>query len=171
LTGTSVTFYGKYRGIVTDNMDPLMMGRIRAKVPDVMGDQESGWAMPCAPFSGKTMGFFALPDKDAGVWIEFEHGDPDYPIWSGCWWGSLAEMPSAVIVPPPASSKVMIMTKGGSSILIDDTPGIGGVTIETSTGQKIVLGVMSVEISNGQGASIKMTGPRVSINDGALEVI
>ena len=45
-------FYGKYRGVVTDNQDPLMIGRIRAKVPDVMGDLESGWATPCAPFGG-----------------------------------------------------------------------------------------------------------------------
>lgn len=165
------TFYGKYRGTVTDNMDPLMMGRIKARVPDVMGNQESGWAMPCAPFGGSGLGFFALPDEGAGVWIEFEHGDPDYPIWSGCWWGSMAEMPSKVIVPPPASNKVMIMTKGGNSILIDDTPGIGGITLETSTGQKIVLSVTGVEITNGQGASIKMMGPRVTINEGALEVI
>lgn len=165
------TFYGKYRGTVTDNMDPLMMGRIKARVPDVMGDQESGWAMPCAPFGGSGLGFFALPDVGAGVWIEFEHGDADYPIWSGCWWGSMAEMPSVIIAPPPASNKVMIKTKGGSSILIDDTPGIGGITLETSTGQKIVLSVTGVEINNGQGGSIKMMGPRVTINEGALEVI
>ncbi len=148
-----------------------MMGRIRAKVPDVMGDQESGWAMPCAPFGGKSLGFFALPDKDAGVWIEFEHGDPDYPIWSGCWWGSLAEMPSNLIVPPPASNKVLIKTKGGNSVLIDDTPGIGGITLETSSGQKIVINALGIEITNGMGASIKMTGPMISINNGALEVM
>ena len=83
-------FYGKYRGVVTDNMDPLMTGRIRARVADVLGDGESGWAMPAAPFGGNGMGFFALPDVGAGVWIEFEHGDPDFPIWTGVWWGSAA---------------------------------------------------------------------------------
>ena len=81
-------FYGKYRGVVTDVKDPLMLGRIKANVPDVMGDQESGWAMPCMPFGGSSMGFYALPGVGAGVWIEFEQGDPDYPIWSGCWWGA-----------------------------------------------------------------------------------
>jgi uncharacterized protein involved in type VI secretion and phage assembly len=165
----SETFYGKYRGIVTDNKDPLMIGRIRAKVPDVLGDLESGWAMPCAPFGGSSTGFFAIPAEGAGVWIEFEHGDPDYPIWAGCWWGSAAEVPPVLLVPP--YKKVMLQTEGGNSILLDDTPGIGGITLETSGGQKIVLSPTGIEISNGQGASIKMTGPQIVINDGALEVI
>ncbi len=162
-------FYGKYRGIVTDINDPLMIGRIKANVPDVMGDQESGWAMPCAPFGGNQMGFFALPSVGAGVWIEFEHGDPEYPIWSGCWWGSVAEMPPLLLAPP--YKKLMIVTEGGQSITLDDTPGIGGITLETSSGQKIVLSATGLEIDNGMGASIKMTGPQVSINQGALDVI
>ena len=165
----SNVFYGKYRGTVSDNKDPLMLGRIRAKVPDVMGDLESGWAMPCAPFGGSGTGFFALPTVGAGVWIEFEHGDPEYPIWSGCWWGSPTEIPPILIVPP--YKKVMIKTEGGNTITLDDTPGIGGITLETPEGQKIVLSSLSVEISNGQGASIKMTGPMISINSGALDVI
>jgi uncharacterized protein involved in type VI secretion and phage assembly len=165
----SNTFYGKYRGIVTDNKDPLMIGRVRAKVPDVLGDLESGWAMPCAPFGGKDTGFFSLPATGAGVWIEFEHGDPDYPIWSGCWWGSAAEMPPVLLTPP--YKKVMLKTEGGHSILLDDTPGIGGITFETSGGQKIVINSTGIEITNGQGASFKMTGVQVSINNGALEVI
>ncbi len=162
------TFYGKYRGIVTDNKDPLMIGRVCAKVPDVLGDLESGWAMPCAPFGGKAAGFFALPATGAGVWIEFEQGDPDYPIWSGCWWGSAAEMSPVLLAPP--YKKMMVKTEGGNSILLDDTPGIGGITLETSGGQKIVINSMGIEITNGQGASIKMTGLQISINNGALEV-
>ncbi|HEX6288346.1 MAG TPA: phage baseplate assembly protein V [Herpetosiphonaceae bacterium] len=165
----TTNFYGKYRGVVTDNQDPLMIGRIRARVPDVMGDLESGWAMPCLPFAGSGMGFFALPKVGAGVWIEFEHGDPDYPIWSGCWWGSVAEAPPILLAPP--YKKVLLKTEGGHSIILDDTPGIGGITLETSSGQKIVLSALGVEITTGQGGTIKMTGPQVSINNGALEVI
>jgi uncharacterized protein involved in type VI secretion and phage assembly len=162
-------FFGKYRGTVTDIQDPLMTGRIKANVPDVMGDQESGWAMPCAPFGGSGMGFFALPKVGAGVWIEFEHGDPDYPIWTGCWFGSVAEMPADLLAPP--YKKVMIKTEGGHSITLDDTPGIGGITLQTSGGQKIVMNAMGIEIDNGMGAKIKMTGPQISVNDGALDVI
>lgn len=166
---TNQPFYGKYRGTVTDNQDPLMIGRVRAKVPDVMGDQESGWAMPCALFGGSGMGFFAIPKVGAGVWIEFEHGDPDYPIWAGCWFGSVAEIPPLLLAPP--YKKVMIKTEGGHSILLDDTPGIGGITLETSGGQKIVINSTGIEIDNGQGGTIKLTGPQVSVNNGALEVI
>ena len=165
----SQTFYGKYRGVVTDNKDPLMTGRVKARVPDVMGDRETGWAMPCAPFGGSGVGFFALPTVGAGVWIEFEHGDPDYPVWSGCWFGSAADMPPILLAPP--YKKTLIKTEGGNSVLLDDTPGIGGITLETSGGQKIVMKATGVEITNGQGASIKLTGPQVSINGGALEVI
>jgi uncharacterized protein involved in type VI secretion and phage assembly len=163
------TFFGKYRGIVTDINDPLMLGRVRARVPDVFGDAESGWAMPCAPFGGSGMGFFALPAVGAGVWIEFEHGDPDYPIWVGCWFGSVADVPPDLLAPP--YKKVLLKTSDGQSITLDDTPGIGGITLQTSGGQKLVLSATGIEIDNGMGGSIKLTGPQVSINQGALEVV
>ena len=165
-------FYGKYRGVVTDINDPLRIGRIKAMVPDVMGDRESGWAMPSVPFGGDGMGFFALPKVGAGVWIEFECGDPDYPIWSGCWFGSKAEVPPVLLTEPPDSAfkKVLLKTEGGHSILLDDTSGKGGITLETSDGQKIVISAAGIEIDNGRGASIKLTGPQVSVNGGALEV-
>ena len=163
------TFFGKYRGTVTDINDPLMIGRVKARIPDVMGDLESGWAMPCAPFGGSAAGFFALPLVGAGIWMEFEHGDPDYPIWSGCWWGSVAEMPPILLAPP--YKKLMIVTEGGNSITIDDTPGIGGITLETAGGQKLTLSSTGVELSNGQGSVINMTGPKVSVNNGGLDII
>lgn len=164
-------FFGKYRGVVSDNNDPLMIGRVRARVPDVTGDAESGWAMPCAPFGGTATGFFAVPAQGAGVWIEFEHGDPDYPIWSGCWFGTAAEMPPTLLVPPPPWKKVMIRTEGGHTLLLDDTPGIGGITLETATGAKVAVTGIGIEISNGMGATVKLTGPQVSVNNGALDVI
>lgn len=169
MSGTA--FYGKYRGVVTDNLDPLTIGRVRARVPDVMGDRDSGWALPCAPFGGDKLGFFAIPQVGAGVWIEFEHGDPDFPIWAGCWWGSLAEMPPTLLAPPPPSKKVMLRTEAGHSILVDDTPGVGGITLETATGQKVALTATGIEIDNGMGAKISLKGPQVSVNDGALEVL
>jgi uncharacterized protein involved in type VI secretion and phage assembly len=162
-------YFGKYRGVVTDNQDPLMIFRIRATVPDVYGDDPSGWAMPCAPFGGSATGFFALPAVGAGVWIEFEHGDPDYPIYTGAWWGSVAEIPPLLLAPP--YQKLMIQTAGGNNIVLDDTPGVGGITLQTSGGQKIVLSATGIQIDNGMGATITMQGPQVSVNNGALEVI
>lgn len=161
-------FYGKYRGVVSDNADPLMIGRIKATVPDVMGDRVSGWAMPCAPFAGDQAGMFALPPVGAGVWMEFEHGDPDYPIWAGCWWGSVAEMPPVLLAPP--YQKLLVRTAGGNQIILDDTPGVGGITLETAAGQRLVLSPTGVEVTNGLGGTITMTGPQVSVNNGALDV-
>lgn len=165
----SEKFHGKFRGVVSDNKDPLMLGRIKAKVPDVTGDEETGWALPCAPFGGSGMGFFAIPDTGAGVWIEFEHGDPDYPIWAGCWFGGPQELPTKLLAPP--YQKTMIQTKGGNVITLDDTPGTGGITLETRAGQKLKLSMTGVEIDNGMGGTIKLTGPKVDVNNGGLEVI
>jgi uncharacterized protein involved in type VI secretion and phage assembly len=162
-------FWGKYRGKVTDTQDPMMLGRVKAEVPDVLGDVESGWATPCAPFGGSGMGFFALPKEGAGVWIEFEHGDPEYPVWVGCWFGSAADVPSEVNSPP--YKKVLLKTEGGHKITLDDTSGVGGITFETSGGQKISLTSQSIEIDNGSGGKITLSGAQVSVNDGALEVM
>ncbi len=65
----------------------------------------------------------------------------------------------------------MVRTKGGHTITLDDTPGVGGITLETSTGQKISLTSLGIEISNGMGAKIELQGPQVSVNGGALDVI
>lgn len=166
---SQASYFGKYRGLVSDNEDPLMTGRIKATVPDVLGSQDTGWALPCAPFGGSQTGFFAIPTVGAGVWIEFEHGNPEYPVWSGCWWGSAADMPPLILAPP--YQKLMIVTSGGQTITLDDTPGIGGITLSTSSGQKLVLSATGVVIDNGMGAKIEMTGPQVSVNSGALQVI
>jgi len=79
--------YGKYRGIVTDHDDPNQLGRLRARVPEVLGDVETGWALPCVPYAGNGTGQFTVPEPGTGVWIEFEAGDVSRPIWAGCWWG------------------------------------------------------------------------------------
>ncbi len=160
-------FLGKYRGVVSDTDDPSGIGRVRAKVPDVYGNDESGWATPCAPFGSSGAGFFSIPAKGSGVWIEFEQGDPDHPIWSGSWWGSRAEMPTTLM--PTPSDVVKIVTTGGASLTLSDTPGTGGVILETSSGSKISITSQGIEITNGS-ASIKLTGPSVSVNNGALEV-
>ena len=87
------TFYGKFRGVVTANNDPDRLGRIRAKVQDVLGDRESGWALPALPYAGDGVGLYLIPPVDAFVWVEFEHGNPDYPIWTGCFWGGRDRLP------------------------------------------------------------------------------
>ncbi len=155
-----------------DVNDPLAMGRIKANVPDVFGSNSSGWAMPCVPFAGMGSGFFVVPPADSGVWIEFEHGDLEFPIWTGGWWGSALELPSEAQVPAaPGMQKIVIKTTGGHSLVIDDTPAIGGFTLKLSTGAKITITDIAITIDNGMGGKIEMTGPQISVNSGALEVI
>jgi uncharacterized protein involved in type VI secretion and phage assembly len=84
----TVRHYGKYRGTVSDIQDPRNQGRLRAKVPEVLGDVATGWAMPCVPYAGDQTGGYAVPPVGAGVWIEFEAGEVSRPIWTGCWWPS-----------------------------------------------------------------------------------
>jgi uncharacterized protein involved in type VI secretion and phage assembly len=93
-------FYGKYRGHVADNKDPLQLGRIRALVPAVDG-MTTNWALPCTPYAAAPAGLLFLPPVGALVWIEFEAGDPNHPIWSGCFWERVEDMPT-VVIPPPA---------------------------------------------------------------------
>ncbi len=158
-------FFGKYRGTVTNNVDPQQMGRLQVSVPAVLGEGQLSWAMPCVPFAGPGVGFFTLPPNGAHVWVEFEGGDPDYPIWSGCFWG-MGEAPAT-----PAIEQMKVLKTDTATITINDIPGAGGVTIETVLGAKIQISAQGIEIDNGMGGSIKLTGPQVSVNNGALEVI
>jgi uncharacterized protein involved in type VI secretion and phage assembly len=165
VNGQGPPFWGKYRGVVTDNRDPLFLGRIRARVSDVLGENESGWATPCSPYAGRQVGLFLVPPVGAGVWMEFEHGHPDYPLWAGCFWAQ-GEVPAT-----PAVAEMKVLKTDTATITVSDVPGAGGVTIETTIGMKIVINALGIEITNGQGASVKLTGPQVSVNSGALEVI
>ncbi len=164
MSNSSTRFYGKYRGIVTDNVDPQMQGRIVARVPAVLGDQKTGWAMPCSPYAGNGVGFFFVPDVDSKVWIEFEGGNIAAPIWTGGFWG-IGEVPNM----PALAAVKMIKTKT-ATVKLDDTPGIGGITIETTAGMKIVMDSFGIEISYG-AKKIKISAANVSINDGALDVM
>jgi uncharacterized protein involved in type VI secretion and phage assembly len=156
-------FFGKYRGKVEGNIDPFQLGRLQVSVPAVLGDGRNSWAMPCVPFAGQGVGFFTLPPTGANVWVEFEGGDPDYPIWTGCFWGT-GEAPAT-----PAVAEIKVIKSEVGSITLNDLPGVGGITIETTAGMKIAITALGIEISNGQG-TIQLTGPQVSINNGALEV-
>lgn len=79
-------YYGKYRGIVTENDDPQKQGRLKIKVPRLFGDEELEWAYPCVQYAPDKMGFYFIPKKDDLVWVEFEAGEVCCPIWSGMWW-------------------------------------------------------------------------------------
>ncbi len=162
-------FFGKYRGKVENNVDPMLLGRVQVSVPAVLGDGTLSWAMPCVPYAGSGVGLFAIPPVGAGVWVEFEGGDTDYPIWSGCFWG-VGEVPAS-----PALPQMKVLKTDAITLTLSDLPGGGGLTIEVGppavpTPLKIVLNASGIELTH-SAASVKLTPASVSVNNGALEVI
>lgn len=171
-TPNAQRFYGKYRGTVINNVDPMQIGRIQAIVPDVSGEIPTSWAMPCLPGVGINTGVFTVPPIGSGVWMEFEHGDPDHPIWVGGFWGVAAEVPTLAHLVPPALDGFTIQTTLNNAILVSDVPGpTGGILLQSTTGAMIAINELGITISNGQGAMITMLGPTVEINAGALTVV
>ena len=165
-------YYGKYRGVVLNNVDPMQMGRVQVQVPDVMGIGLSSWAMACVPFTGKQSGVYCVPQIGAGVWVEFEQGDPDHPVWVGGFWGSAADVPALALAGLPVSPSIVLQTGNQNTLMISDLPGpTGGILLKTTAGALISINELGITISNGQGATITLTGPTVNINAGALTVI
>ena len=164
--------FGKYRGIVINNVDPMQIGRLMVQVPDASNILPSTWAMPCVPFAGIQSGMFAVPPIGSGIWIEFEQGDTDYPIWTGCFWGSAAEPPALALAAPPGLQQIVLQSVGQNTLMLSDVPGpTGGILLKSTTGALIAINEVGITISNGQGATIVMTGPTITVNEGALEII
>ena len=164
-------YFGKYRGAVVNNVDPMRIGRIQVQVADVTGLVPSTWAMPCVPFAGMQEGVFYIPPIGSGVWVEFEQGNVDYPIWTGGFWGTAAEVPALASATPPSLDLFVVSTLQQNTLLVSDMPGpTGGILLKFKTGAFISISEIGITLNNGQGATIVMAGPSVTINAGALVV-
>ncbi|WP_242103092.1 phage baseplate assembly protein V [Lysobacter sp. M2-1] len=138
--------YGKYRGTVRDNADPLQQARLLVAVPAVNG-ASTAWALPCLPPGVSA----TLPAIDSAVWVEFESGDLTHPIWCGVYWTDSAQVPMPLRDPGvQAPETIALRTRDGANLQID--------------AQGIVL-------DNAKGAIVSLRGPVVSINHGALEIV
>jgi uncharacterized protein involved in type VI secretion and phage assembly len=175
LTWVRGHFFGKYRGTVSDNADATDRGRIKVKVPAVLGAVEA-WAMPCVPYAGQGVGFYSLPASGTGIWVEFEAGDPSYPIWTGCFWGD-GELPD------PGGADVKIWKTDKVTLRIDDsadelkmeTTSESKVTLASdikseSGGAKHTVGSSGVVSELGSG-KVEVTTAAVKVNNGAIEVM
>ena len=180
-------FYGKYRAVVVDNSDPENRGRLRLRIPSVLGeDVVSGWALPCVPYGGMPdQGFFFIPENDATVWVEFEAGNLDYPVWVGTFWGKPG---GASDVPKPGDSqspptRKIIRTVKGSCIEIEDkddeevfiiqyndgsnmntvTMNKDGILVEDANSNKVTLDAdgMKVEDTNSNKITLDSNGIKV----------
>lgn len=158
-------YFGKYRGKVVNNVDPQKCGRVQVLCPHVLGPA-IGWAMPCLPFAGMLEGFFMMPTIGSNVWVEFEQGDPNRPIWAGGFW-DIGQAPPNAMLPTTRTIKTL-----ATELTLDDVLGIKLQVMPPAAPVPctVSLGPTGIEITVG-AASIKLDPARVTINDGALEVI
>ena len=160
------SFFGKYRGTVANNIDPQQLGRITAVVSSVLGTTPSTWALPCCQGAGPNTGVLAIPQLGANVWVEFEEGDPDKPIWSGGFWSKASDLPSPSSGSGFPIQPIVMETPGQHSVTISDVPGsAGGIVIKSPTGASIVVNDTGIYVQNGKGAEITLIGPAVTINN------
>jgi len=164
------TYFGKYRGQVANNIDPLQLGRLQVSAAAVLGQGSLSWAMPCVPFAGDGVGLFMIPPVGANVWVEFEGGNPDYPIWSGCFWGEGETEALQAALP-----LIKVIKVDGITLTLSEVPGAGGLTIDVeppgvAVPLKLAFDSSGITMSVGS-AKIELTPASVSINDGALQVV
>jgi hypothetical protein len=173
--GPNERYFGKYRGTVFNNVDPELRGRIMVMVPDVLGMVPSTWCEACVPLSGPSgppMGAYFVPPIGAGVWVEFEQGDPNYPIFAGCRYGMASDVPTLAHAGLPVSPNIVLQTAGQNAVVVSDLPGpTGGIMLKSATGATLIVNDTGIYIQNGKGAMLTMVGPTVTINNGALVVI
>jgi uncharacterized protein involved in type VI secretion and phage assembly len=171
----SKKYYGKYRGTVVQNLDPEQRGRLQVEVPDVLSLVPSTWAEACVPLSGTLgppMGVYVVPPVGAAVWVEFEHGDPNLPVWVGCRFANASDVPTAALAGIPSDPNIIIQSLAQHMIMISDLPGVGGITLQSSTGAQLIVSDTGITLSSGPGGtSILMTDLGIDINTGTLTVL
>lgn len=177
-------YYGKYRGLVTDNRDPDKRGRLKLRVPAILADQETDWALPCLPFSGMAgAGLFLVPEVDAQVWVEFEAGDLNRPIWTGGFWPKADQVPEEASRDEPTTR--LLQTPSGHVLQFDDASGEeqirlhhasdaelvidnnGSLTLTDAKGNQLTLDAENREIliEDANGNSVSLTASGTSIED------
>jgi uncharacterized protein involved in type VI secretion and phage assembly len=160
-------FYGKYRGFVVDNADPDQRARLRLKVPSVLGDETTGWALPCTPFGGlPDQGFFAVPEVDAQVWVEFEEGDVSRPIWTGTFWQKAGDAPAEAALDPPTTR--LLKTVAGHLLQFDDKEGEERFFLSHPKGAQVEIdkeGTVAVTDAKGAKLTLDAAGKTVTVED------
>jgi hypothetical protein len=185
-------YYGKFRGFVNDNKDPQQRGRLKVTVPSVMGDEVLAWALPCFPFGGlNNQGLFMVPEANAQVWVEFEEGDLNRPIWTGTFWQAQSDVSQECAKQQPTTR--LLKTPGGHLLQFDDEPDNekiilkhpkgsllqidpqGIITIQDSGNNVVILdanaGEIKIEDANGNQVYLKAAGITVKdANSNSIEL-
>lgn len=161
-------YYGKYRGLVVDRDDPEKKGRLKLQVPSVLGEEETDWALPCTPFGGSAeLGFFAIPEVGAHLWVEFEAGDISHPIWIGSFWGA-GETPPSEAIEEDTPHKTVLKTLTGACLELSGKADEDAVTLSTARGNKLQLlpdGSSLLTDECGNEVSLQSSDESISIRD------
>ncbi|HXU45670.1 MAG TPA: phage baseplate assembly protein V [Thermoanaerobaculia bacterium] len=175
-------FYGKYRGVVIDNIDLLGLGRILPYVPAVQGSILN-WALPAAPYAGFETGFWAMPDIGSNVWVEFEGGNPDHPIWSGCFWEE-GEAAFVQALSPEDPALIKAWRTDFITLIFNDTPEVGGAMFNiidpavavpitilmNSAGIEIQCGVSNILINPEEGITLTVGPSVIAMTEAGIEI-
>jgi len=170
------TYPGLYRGTVMPTPDPEFRGRLMLTIPDVLSFVPSTWAEPCTPLSGPAgpgMGVYMVPPPGAGVWVMFEQGDPDKPVWIGCRFDTQADPPAMSKLSNPVDPSIIVSTMLQNQLVISDqppTPVTGGIVLQSTTGAMLVVNDSGIYIDNAKGASIWLVGPSITFNKTAMAI-
>jgi hypothetical protein len=161
--------YGKFRGFVADNNDPQQRGRLKLRVPSVLGEATTDWALPCLPFGGgKGYGWFAVPENEAQIWVEFEEGDIHRPLWVGTFWQKQEDVPVTAAVSPPTTR--LFATPAGHLLEFNDKEGEETLTLSHPQKASLVIdakGGVALSDSTGAKLSLDAEGERVILEDAA----
>lgn len=162
-------YYGKYRGFVVDNRDPERRGRLRLQVPSLLGEAVTGWALPCLPFGGLVdQGLFAVPERDAQVWVEFEEGELSHPIWCGVFWqGAVGALAKVDDERRPTTRG--LRTPSGHQLAFDDTLGQESIELTHRQGARLAIDPKgTITLASGDGTQVTVDGEAktITIEDG-----
>lgn len=169
-------YVGKYRGKVIDPRDPSQLGRVRVRVPVVhenLDNSQLPWAMPCSPYAGKDIGFFMIPPASSSVWVEFEAGEPDRPIWSGCFWEP-GELPKNAQL--KEAEKVQVFRTEGITFTWSNHGDNKGVSLEVESPVvnnplRLVFNADGIELNNNNETTIRLKANEIQIDNGGGSTI
>jgi uncharacterized protein involved in type VI secretion and phage assembly len=157
-------FPGRYVGTVVDNDDPKGLCRLKATVPEVLGEEASGWCLPSLPFAGDGVGLALVPPAGAVVFVEWPAGDlTRVPVWSGAAWADGTGVEGA------GPDRILLVTTAGNRLEIRDTADDEAIVLTAASGAEITLDPSGVSVVFG-GQSMTITDSSISFNDGALEI-
>lgn len=184
---TEVYRSAKYRSQVKSNEDEDRIGRVKVEITAL---KITTWAMPNVPYAGEGVGLYLIPPVGSWVWVEFENGNPETPIWTGCFWEKQGDLPKAATSP---AVKMLETNKG--RITINDLSGeiaVERINTKPQKTIKIVMNDEKIELTFGtdsvtldstqilikkdgskielMASKITVISSKVSINNGNLEV-